>query len=68
MNRETPNITGSDRNQNVMFPSLVDDYVSNDNPVRFIEAYVENLDLTELGFIHSVPKLTGRLPMHLRIY
>ena len=58
--RENPYITGSDRCQTVMFPSLVDDYVSNDNPVRFIEAYVENLDLSDLGFTHSVPKLTGR--------
>ncbi|MCB0727837.1 MAG: IS1182 family transposase [Ignavibacteriae bacterium] len=58
--RETPYITGSDRNQTVMFPPLVDDYVSNDNPVRFIEEYVKLLDLTELGFTHSVPKLTGR--------
>ena len=58
--RENPYICGSDRSQTVMFPPLVDDYVSNDNPVRFIEAYVENLDLSELGFTHSVPKLTGR--------
>ena len=58
--RENPYISGSDRSQTVMFPPLVDDYVSNDNPVRFIEAYVENLDLSELGFTHSVPKLTGR--------
>lgn len=60
MNRENPYITGSDRNQSTMFPSMVDDYVSNDNPVRFIEAYVENLDLAELGFTHSLPKQTGR--------
>lgn len=59
MNRENPYITGSDRNQSTMFPSMVDDYVSNDNPVRFIEAYVESLDLTELGFTHSLPKQTG---------
>lgn len=58
--RENPYITGSDRCQTVMFPSLVDDYVSNDNPVRFIEAYVENLDLSDLRFTHSIPKLTGR--------
>ena len=58
--RETPYITGSDRCQTVMFPSFVDDYVSEDNPVRFIEAYVEKLDLTELNFTHSQPKQTGR--------
>jgi transposase len=60
INRETPYITGSDRCQSVMFPSLVDDYVSEENPVRFIEAYVESLDLYALGFSHSEPKHTGR--------
>lgn len=58
--RENPYISGSDRTQTVMFPPLVDDYVSKNNPVRFIEAYVENLDLSDMGFTHSVPKLTGR--------
>lgn len=58
--RETPYITGSDRCQSVMFPSVVDDYVAEENPVRFIEAYVEGLDLYELGFTHSEPKHTGR--------
>lgn len=53
--RDTPYITGPDRSQTVMFPPLVDDYVSNDNPVRFVEAYVESLDLSELEFTHSVP-------------
>jgi len=37
--RETPCITGSDRSQTVMFPPFVDDYVSCDNQVRFIDAY-----------------------------
>jgi len=58
--RENPYIIGSDRSQTIMFPPLVDDYVSDDNPVRFIEAYVNGLDLIEMGFTHSVPKLTGR--------
>ena len=48
--RENPYISGSDRTQTVMFPPLVDDYVSKNNPVRFIEAYVENLDLSDMGF------------------
>lgn len=58
--RENPYISGSDRSQTVMFPPLVDDYVSNDNPVRFVDEFVETLDLSELGFTHSIPKLTGR--------
>lgn len=60
MERENPYITGADRNQNIMFPELVDEYVSEDNPVRFIDAYVNNLNLFDLGFTHSIPKQTGR--------
>jgi transposase len=39
---------------------VVDDYVAADNPVRFIEAFVDGLDLAALGFIGTVPKATGR--------
>ncbi len=60
MERENPYITGSDRSQSIMFPELVDEYVSEDNAVRFIDAYVDNMNLFELGFTHSIPKLTGR--------
>ena len=41
-------------------PEAVDDYVAADNPVRFIEAFVDGLDLAALGFIGTVPKATGR--------
>lgn len=60
MERENPYITGPDRSQSIMFPELVDEYVSEDNSVRFIDAYVDNLNLFDLGFTHSIPKLTGR--------
>lgn len=60
MERDNPYITGPDRSQSIMFPDLIDEYVSEDNAVRFIDAYVDNLDLVELGFTHSIPKLTGR--------
>jgi len=60
MERENPYITGPDRSQSIMFPELVDEYISEDNAVRFIDAYVDNLNLFELGFTHSIPKLTGR--------
>lgn len=58
--RKNPYISGTDRSQTTMFPSVVDDYVDEGNPVRFIEAYAESLNLVELGFTHSVPKFTGR--------
>ncbi len=60
MERENPYITGPDRSQSIMFPEMIDEYVSEDNAVRFIDAYVDNLNLFELGFTHSIPKLTGR--------
>jgi transposase len=39
---------------------MLDDYVSEDNPVRFIDSFVAKLDLKKLGFKHSVPSVTGR--------
>src|ERR1041384_1803871 len=53
-------IPGHDRSQLLLLPEAVDDYVSADNPVRFIEAFVDGLDLAALGFIGTVPKATGR--------
>jgi transposase len=48
------------RNQVVLFPDIIDDYIEEHNPVRFIDAYVESLDLKALGFRHAVPQETGR--------
>src|SRR3954464_362616 len=53
-------IPGHDRSQLLLLPEAVDDYVAADNPVRFIEAFVDGLDLGALGFIGTVPKVTGR--------
>jgi transposase len=44
----------------LLFPQAFDDYVSDDNPVRFIEAFVDNLDLHLLGFSRTYPAHTGR--------
>jgi transposase len=57
-------IEGSNRDQMTLFPQSLDEYVSDDNPVRFIDAFVENLDLMNLGFKHSVLNETGRPPYH----
>lgn len=48
----------------MLFPEIVDEYVSGENPVRFIEAYVESLDLVGLGFQHGRVAETGRPPYH----
>jgi transposase len=53
-------ITGDDRSQILLLPELLDDYVSLENPVRFIEAFVDGLDLAAAGFAHVDPKRTGR--------
>ena len=53
-------ILGHDRCQLLLLPEAVDDYVGADNPVRFIDAFVDGLDLAALGFIGTVPKATGR--------
>jgi transposase len=51
---------GSDRNQEILFPPKIDDYVGEENLVRFIEAFVSILNLIELGFTHAELKATGR--------
>ncbi len=57
-------IEGANRDQLLLFPQSLDEYVSEDNPVRFIDAFVESLDLKALGFRHAVLQETGRPPYH----
>ena len=53
-------ITGHDRFQTLLLPESLDDYVGPENPVRFIEAFVDGLDLAETGFARVTSKETGR--------
>jgi transposase len=55
-------VQGTDRQQTTMLPERVDDYISENNPVRFIDAFVDGLDLQKLGFKYSEPKEIGRKP------
>jgi transposase len=55
-------IEGVTRNQIIMFPERVDDYIREDNPVQFIDAFVDSPDLRVLGFNHAQPRETGRPP------
>jgi transposase len=57
-------VQGVHRNQVVMFPESLDEYIANDNPVRFIDAFVDSLDLQTLGFERAVPEERGRPPYH----
>jgi transposase len=65
-------IEGADRAQVSLLPECVDDYVAEDNPVRVIEAFVEQLDLGDMGFEGVDPEATGRPASHpsvlLKIY
>ncbi len=65
-------IDGFDRDQITMFPEALDDYISEDNPVRFIDAFVGSLDLSSLGIQRVIHADTGRPPYHpgdlLRLY
>ena len=65
-------VEGGDRRQITLLPACVEDYVGEDNPVRAVEAFVEELDLAELGFAGVVPEATGRPSYHpatlLKIY
>jgi transposase len=57
-------VEGLDRSQSTLFPETLEDYVAEDHPVRAIEAFVEGLDLGELGFERVDPKATGRPAYH----
>ena len=57
---DSGHVEGSERRQKIFLPDMLDDYVSQDNPVRFIDAFVDKLDLKKLGFKHSIPSKTGR--------
>ncbi len=55
-------IEGTDRNQVMLLPESVDDYVGGDNPVRIVEAFVEQLDLREMGFEGADPLRLSQSP------
>ena len=65
-------IEGQDRKQSLLFPEMLEDYISEENPVRFIDVFIEGLDLLDLGFLKAIAKDTGRPPYHpgdlLRLY
>ena len=55
-------IEGESRSQSLLFPEILDDYITQDNLVRFIDAFVDGLKLEEMDFSRSVPEGTGRPP------
>ena len=65
-------VEGQDRGQLILLPECLDDYVGEENPVRVVEAFIDELDLAILGFAGVIPEATGRPSYHpvtlLKIY
>jgi transposase len=65
-------VQGEDRTQGTLLPELLDDYVTENNPVRVIDVFDDQLDLGKLGFEGVEPEITGRPAYHpstlLKIY
>ncbi|MCS6174885.1 hypothetical protein G7A68_10675 [Shewanella baltica] len=57
-------ISGQGRHQATLFPEVLDDFISVENPVKVIDVFVNELDLESLGFQQMVPKGTGRPGYH----
>jgi transposase len=57
-------IEGEDRQQVALLPQCLDDYIGEDNPVRVVDAFVEELNLQALGFKGADPAATGRPAYH----
>ena len=65
-------IEGEDRHQVTLLPECLEDYVGEDNPVRVVDVFVDELDMAALGFDGAAPAMTGRPGYHpsalLKIY
>ena len=65
-------VEGVDRSQSTLFPDHLDDYIAEDNPVRVVDVFVDELDMKQLGFEGAEPEATGRPAYHpatlLKIY
>jgi transposase len=57
-------VEGIDRGQSILFPECLEDWICEDNPIRVIDAFVEELDLAELKFCGVAPEATGRPSYH----
>lgn len=53
-------IEGISRKRRIAYPEYLDDYITEDNPVRVIDTFVDSLDLVQLGFERAVPSNNGR--------
>ncbi len=65
-------IEGENRSQSTLFPESLEDYIAEDNSIRVVDAFIDKLDLKQLGFDRAEPSETGRPGYHpavmLKIY
>ncbi len=65
-------VEGEERSQSVLFPERLEDWISQNNPVRVVDVFVDELDLKALGFERATAAETGRPGYHpatlLKIY
>lgn len=57
-------IEGEDRSQFTLLPECLDDYIGEDNPVRVVDVFIDEIDLQSLGFSGVDPAATGRPAYH----
>ena len=53
-------IAGVNRSQGTLFPEALDDYINENNSVRVVDAFIDGLNLSKLGFIRTEPCQTSR--------
>ena len=53
-------VQGQSRTQSTLLPECLEDFIDEENPVRMVDAFVEHLDLSDLGFSGVTPAATGR--------
>jgi hypothetical protein len=52
-------VEGTDRGQSTLFPECLEDWICEDNPVRAIDVFIDEIDLAEVGFTGVDPEVTG---------
>src|SRR5262249_35007171 len=57
-------VEGTDRRQSTLFPERLEDWIDENNSVQVIDAFVDELDLAEMGFAGVAPEVTGRPAYH----
>jgi len=61
-------VQGADRRQPTLLPDCLDDYVAEDNPVRVVDVFVDELDLKSLGFEGMTPAATSLILLAVKRY